>query len=384
MATDELLSRGEFLDRLRRTGRDADEVMAGCPDHALQSLLRQTPVTSALSRATGECRASEPDEDPRDGLTIEGHWTVFDSLTEINSWEGSFTERLLPGSTKKTLREGTPKMQFDHGHHPLLGSLPLGRWNEAREDETGSWSKGRMRNNWLILPFAEAIREGDVNGMSFRFSVVKEKWFDKNEDEIKDMREVFNLMFWGEDEDRLPLRRDLIEVKVSEAGPVVWPAYKATDVGARSQDGARMVIDLAALARAPRRDAGYVVAALDAELARAERGGTPPAGDPRERWQPAGRATLERMATETVTDVHNRSVDTATAVHTYEPPPTGPAAQHSTENTGEPQRTEAPAGKHSPSQRDAARPANPKDRKKDLRTRLRMATDVVLTLPPSS
>ena len=35
-----------------------------------------------------------------------------------------------------------------------------------------------MADNWLVAPFADAIRGGRVTGMSFRFSVVREKWFD--------------------------------------------------------------------------------------------------------------------------------------------------------------------------------------------------------------
>src|SRR4029077_4653495 len=139
-------------------------------------------------------------------------------------WEGDFTEQILPGATKKTLRDAIPKMQFDHGRHPLLGSLPLGRWHEAKEDERGSWSAGRMFDNWLVSPFAQAIREDGVKGMSFRFTVKKEKWFTAQGREIKDDHELFNMLFWEEGaEEDFPLRRDLVEVAVSEAGPVVWP-----------------------------------------------------------------------------------------------------------------------------------------------------------------
>ncbi|MBM4569313.1 HK97 family phage prohead protease, partial [Rhodococcus hoagii] len=36
-----------------------------------------------------------------DGRTLEGYAAVFDQDTEINSWEGRFTERIAKGAFKK-------------------------------------------------------------------------------------------------------------------------------------------------------------------------------------------------------------------------------------------------------------------------------------------
>jgi HK97 family phage prohead protease len=395
MPTSELTLR-EFLDRLRRSGRDPERVMHGCPDHALRSILHGSPVREGLSRTTvGE--ELRHDDGEGDGLNISGHWTVFNSLTEIKSWEGSYMEQVLPGATKKTLRDSIPKMQFDHGHHPLLGSLPLGRWTEAKETDRGSWSAGRMSDNWLIQPFADAIRAGEVKGMSFRFSVLKEKWYNARGEQIKDERELFEKLFWGEgDEDEFPLRRDLIEVGVAEAGPVVWPAYQDTDVSARSADGSRILIDLAALGR--RADAGRTVALLDAEMARAERiwPTTPDSdGDARTRWQAVGRAELERLAAIAQPLPHNADV-TATAVHTHEPqtteqaadhaPPTPPTRGDAPESTERrPESTRRGQGTDTPPARgDRQRPLNPVARKIDLRGRYRDVLSQTLALPTSA
>lgn len=190
-----------------------------------ENLCRSAPFT--LTRA---------DEDGDDGLTIEGYGAVFGSVTEINSWEGSFEEVIAPGAFRKSLRERTPKMQFDHGSHPLLGSLPLGRWDTAEEDSTGLHVVGRLSDNWLVQPFRDAIRDEGVAGMSFRFSVVREEWRDKDGKLIKP-EDVWEVLWAPGDRD--PLRRTLKEVKVPEVGPVVWPAYEETSVGVRS-----VVIDL--------------------------------------------------------------------------------------------------------------------------------------------
>lgn len=187
---------------------------------ARDNLCRSAPFT--LTRA---------DDEDGDGLTIEGYGAVFDSVTLIDSWEGTFEEVIAPGAFRKSLRERTPKMQFDHGSHPLLGSLPLGRWDVAEEDARGLHVVGRLSDNWLIQPFRDAIRDEGVEGMSFRFSVVREEWRDKDGKLVKPDELLELLWMPGE---RGPLRRTLKEVKVPEVGPVVWPAYEEASVGVRS------------------------------------------------------------------------------------------------------------------------------------------------------
>jgi hypothetical protein len=99
-----------------------------------------------------------------------------------------------------------------------------------------------------VQPFRDAIRDGGVEGMSFRFSVVRDEWVDKDGKKLRD-DELMDLM-WNGAGDRGPLRRTLREVKSSEAGPVVWPAYDDTAVGVRDHTGARTVtIDMGRLMR---------------------------------------------------------------------------------------------------------------------------------------
>jgi len=147
-----------------------------------------------------------------DGLTLEGYAAVFDSPTRIDSWEGTFDEVIARGAFAKTIKERTPVVQFDHGHHPLVGSLPIASIETLSEDAHGLHIKARLMDNWLVQPVRDAIANGSVDGMSFRFSVVKE-----TVDESGD----------------LPLRT-VQEVKLYELGPVVFPAYADTSVGVRS------------------------------------------------------------------------------------------------------------------------------------------------------
>lgn len=229
--------------------------------------------------------ADMPDDQTDDGLTIDGYAAVYgrdvadgtdptpgDGWSLIDSWEGTFWERFVHGAFRKSLRERTPRMQFDHGRHPLLGSLPLGRWTDITEEaDAGLHTVGRLSDNWLVEPFRDAIRDEAVDGMSIRFEVVREEWRDSTGRLIRDDAELLNLLY-RPDPDLGPLRRTLREAKLPEAGPVTWPAYSTTSVGVRSSDGtSKVVIDLARL----RDPAQRSILARAVYLADAATSGTP-------------------------------------------------------------------------------------------------------------
>lgn len=196
------------------------------------------PAEGVLREATFERAATEAD--PGDGLTFEGYGAVFNSPTRIDSWEGFFDEQIAPGAFKKSVREKTPKFQFDHGRHQMIGSIPIGKITEIREDETGLYVKARLSDNWLVEPIRDAIAEGSVDGMSFRMNIVREEWRDIAGKIVKP--EDVPMLLWSESE-RGPLLRTIKEIKVSEVGPVVWPAYEDTKASVRSKG----VIDLGRL-----------------------------------------------------------------------------------------------------------------------------------------
>jgi len=159
-----------------------------------------------LTRAT-------PDDD---GLTLEGYAAVFNSPTRIADYGGEFIEEIAPGAFKRSINASKPVMQFDHGQHPLIGSLPIASIRSLREDTHGLFVQARIFNNWLTEPLRDAIREQAISGMSFRFSVIKDAWSTAGKDKV----------------------RTLKEVRLYELGPVVHPAYSDTTVALRSLERA--------------------------------------------------------------------------------------------------------------------------------------------------
>jgi HK97 family phage prohead protease len=147
-----------------------------------------------------------------DGFTLEGYGAVFGQTTRIDSWEGTFDERIDPGAFTKTLLERMPVLQFDHGRDPATGSVPIGAIKTLRADEHGLFIQARLHDNSRVEPIRQAIASGAVDGMSFRFQVIRDEW---------DERSV------------VPVRT-LKEVALMEIGPVVFPAYAGASVGVRS------------------------------------------------------------------------------------------------------------------------------------------------------
>jgi HK97 family phage prohead protease len=157
-----------------------------------------------------------------DGNTMVGYPIVFNQWTEINSWEGRFLERVLPSGPVKSMKEGRQKVQYNHGMHPVVGSSGLGKPRVMKRDSFGVYAEVPLSdtsyNRDIIRPL---LADGVLNGMSFRFSVVEDRW--KKPDEPAD-----------HNPEMLP-ERSLVEFKWPEFGPVDWPAYEATQAGIRSQ-----------------------------------------------------------------------------------------------------------------------------------------------------
>jgi HK97 family phage prohead protease len=181
----------------------------GMKDYKYRPRSRSAERETLERSVSFEIRAAEGDSD---GLTLTGYAATFDNTTRIDNWEGTFDEKIARGAFKRSINARTPVLQFEHGRHPLLGSMPLGTITKLREDDHGLYVEARLADNWLIQPVRDAIASGAIDGMSFRFQVIKESWSDAS---------------------AVPVRT-LEEVKLMELGPVVFPAYESTTVGVRS------------------------------------------------------------------------------------------------------------------------------------------------------
>ena len=155
-----------------------------------------------------EIRAEDKDDT---GPIIEGHAALFNVEAEIGGW---FREVIRPGAFTKTIDESDPVMFWNHNTDMILGRKSSGTL-QLWADETGLKIRNTPGNTSWGRDSYEAIKRGDVVGMSFGFDVVKE------------------IVTEPKDKNELPLR-EVLEIRLWEVSPCVFPAYEATDVEARA------------------------------------------------------------------------------------------------------------------------------------------------------
>src|SRR5260221_5162542 len=150
-----------------------------------------------------------------DGLTFSGYAAVYNTPTRIDGWDGEFDEQIAPGAFRSVTDGAYPVLMFEHGRHPLIGTMPLGRITSARDDPNGLFIEARLTDNWLIQPVRDAVADRALDGMSFRFTVNDggDTWMDRQNDVAL---------------------RTLLSLDVPELGPVVFPAYEPTTASVRS------------------------------------------------------------------------------------------------------------------------------------------------------
>jgi HK97 family phage prohead protease len=148
-----------------------------------------------------------------DGMTFEGYAAVWDSPSEPLP----FTEVIQRGAFAKTLRARNDiKLLWNHDKGEILGSTRAGTLTLI-EDEVGLLARAVFPDTTRGRDTAELVRRGDVDSMSFGFSVPA------------------GGDTWSAD----GATRVLQSVRLHEISLVAWPAYGATagTVSVRSFDG---------------------------------------------------------------------------------------------------------------------------------------------------
>lgn len=148
---------------------------------------------------------------------LEGRPIVYDRETDL----GFFRERIEPGALNKTdLRD----VRFLVNHDTNM--IPLARSRNNNEsstmqlfvDEDGMRIRVKLdiEHNSQARNLYSAVERGDIDGMSFMFSINGQEWEDLKSDS--------------------PLRRITDIASVIEVSAVTFPAYEETEIHARCVD----------------------------------------------------------------------------------------------------------------------------------------------------
>jgi len=157
----------------------------------------------ALSKIETRVSSSEFEiRETGDGMYFEGYAAVFNSPSEPLP----FIERIAPGAFKRSIEARNDiKLLWNHDTGQVLGSTRAGTVR-VYEDERGLRVSAQLPNTSLGRDTSELIRRGDVDSMSFGFSVPS------GGDE------------WSSDGSE----RTLKSVRLHEISIVAFPAYSGT------------------------------------------------------------------------------------------------------------------------------------------------------------
>ncbi len=168
-----------------------------------------------------EIRAStEPDDDLLG--TMDVRFSVFDTWYEIDSFfEGTFLERTVKGSFRKTIREGSDsiKVLYDHGQDMQIGNKVLGPVRTLSEKSDGPLGVVDLLDTSYNRDLLPGLKRG-VYGSSFRFRVIKDEWNDEPGSSAYNPQGI--------------PERTIKEVRLFEFGPVTFPANPASTAAVRS------------------------------------------------------------------------------------------------------------------------------------------------------
>lgn len=150
------------------------------------------------------------------GPGLIGYGSVYEATTTIGGWY-SFDEVVAAGTWAKTIGEGDIRSMFNHDTNFLLGRVASGSLHLAEDDTGLRYEVDINVDDSQAMSVHAKVARGDVSGSSVWFRVVREEWTEPTEDNGLER----------------PLRR-ILEAQLFEVGPVVFPAFEATTVAARS------------------------------------------------------------------------------------------------------------------------------------------------------
>lgn len=163
--------------------------------------------------------------------TLRGTPIVYGSETDIGGW---FREIIEPGALNGANLKDVPLLV---NHNERMIPVARSRNNTAKStmrliptaEGLNMEADIDTARNATAMELNSAVERGDLDGMSFRFSIADERWEDLDTD--------------------YPTRHILRFDTIAEVSAVTWPAYTATEIyAARSKevlDNARSALDSA-------------------------------------------------------------------------------------------------------------------------------------------
>jgi len=155
---------------------------------------------------------------------IEGYGAVFnEEYVLYDSGSYRVVETVMPGTFTRALKEKQDvRCCFNHDASHLLGRTSAGTLR-LKQDDKGLSFVCDLPDTTMGRDVRTSIERGDLTGCSFAFNVTKQSW----SEETKDGKTI--------------CKRQIEDVDLFEQGPVTFPAYEGTSVGARAEMRSRIL-----------------------------------------------------------------------------------------------------------------------------------------------
>ena len=186
----------------RRTLKYAEGVVARLEEENRASISQESEQMAKIEKRTNEVQFELRAVEGSDGMTFTGYAAVFNSPSEPLP----FIERIAPGAFKRSLKARNDiKLLWNHDTGSVLGSTRAGTL-KLEEDNYGLRVTAVLPETTLGKDVRTLVQRGDVNAMSFGFSVPA------------------NGDTWNTD----GTERTLRSVRIHEVSIVAFPAYSQT------------------------------------------------------------------------------------------------------------------------------------------------------------
>jgi len=151
-----------------------------------------------------ELRVTENESGP----ILEGLGAPFGKWSEDL---GGFREQNKKGAFSKTIKESDIRGIHNHNNDWVFGRTGAGTLKLWEDDDGLRYSSTVDDGISYVADMLKSIRRGDITGNSYAFHAEKDEWSDNNEE------------------------RMVLEARLYEVGPQVFPAYPDTTVGTRAE-----------------------------------------------------------------------------------------------------------------------------------------------------
>lgn len=153
--------------------------------------------------------------------TISGYAVKWEKKSEELGWFTKFREKFRKGAFEETLKDDDQRALWSHDTSQVLGRTK-NQTLRLEEDDLGLRFELDLPDTTLGNDAYKTIKRGDVDGVSFGFSMKKEEWDESDPEDIT---------------------RTILKARLFEISPVAFPAYPDSAVSARDNDPYKEYVD---------------------------------------------------------------------------------------------------------------------------------------------